>query len=78
MAYNYLTIEQIRLMQIPKMNQTNFAEKIGCTFRTYQGRITGYQPDWKLEEIIKASQMNGGKILINSMGTDYKIDIKKL
>lgn len=74
----YLPIEKIRLLQEPLLSQTDFATKIGTTFRTYQGRLTGVQPEWKLEEIIKASMMNDGKILINSMGVDYKISIEKV
>lgn len=77
MKNDFLKIEDIRYTKT-NLNQTKWAMAIGSTFRTYQARLNGSQPDWKLEELIKASNYNGGKVIVNSYGTDYKIHIQKV
>lgn len=72
----YKTIEDIRKSM--NINQTQFAEKIGTTFRTYQGRLNGSQPKWLLDEVITAALFNEGQILISTAKGDYVIDISKV
>lgn len=72
----YKTIEEIR--KSTSLNQTDFATKIGTSFRTYQSRLKGNQPNWLLNEIILASQFNEGRIKVSTTIGDYMIDITKI
>lgn len=71
----YKTIEEIRLGT--GLNQKDFAQLIGCTFRSYQGRLYGEQPRWRLDEIIKAAEQNEGYIKVKMFGEYYDISIQK-
>ena len=68
------TVEEIR-KQVG-MTQKEFAETIGTSFRTYQGRLAGSQPKWLLSEVIKASQMNDGEVLLETEDGIVEIRIK--
>ena len=59
-------------------SQIVFADLIGSTFRTYQGRLQGVQPKWTLNEIIKASEMNNGEVKVPTINGTYEITIKKV
>lgn len=70
----YKTIEEIRLDA--GLSQKAFAQVIGSTFRSYQGRLSGDQPRWRLDELIKAADYNDGYITVSMFGKDYDISIK--
>lgn len=70
------TVEDIRKEQ--NVNQTIWAQMIGTTYRTYQGRLTGDQPKWLLMEIIEASSYNNGEVKVSTYKGDYEITIKKV
>lgn len=65
-----LGIEEIRKKH--GYNQTEWARLIGSTLRTYQGRLDGSQPTWKLDEIIKAAEYNDGEIVIDNVIINVK------
>lgn len=60
------------------MNQTDFAAYIGSSYRTYQGRLQGSQPYWTLLEVIRAAELNQGKIIVNQEGKNYRISISEI
>ena len=60
------------------MTQKEFAESIGTSFRTYLGRLAGSQPEWKLSEVIKASQMNEGEVLLQTEEGIFEINVKMI
>lgn len=60
------------------MNQTDFAEALGMSKRTYIYRTNGEQPIWTLDELIKASKFNKGQISVERDGTIYNITIKEI
>lgn len=65
--------EQIR--RALKVSQTAFAEKLGLTAKSYQGRLNGKQADWRLSELITLCSMNEGSIAINLEGKDYLVKV---
>ena len=70
----YKTIEDIRQEQ--GFSQIVWADLIGSTFRTYQGRLQGVQPEWRLSELIKASAYNDGYIIVPTPQGQYKVHIE--
>lgn len=72
----FKNIEQIR--KDAGYTQIQWASVIGSTYRTYSARLKGDQPEWKLNEVIKASEYNEGKIIIPTPLGDYEISVKKL
>lgn len=72
----YKTIEQVRADN--GLTQIAFAQILGTTFRTYQARLQGTQPKWTLDEVIKASQFNGGYIIIPTPTGSYKVKVEKV
>lgn len=71
------TIEEVR--KAAGYNQTDWAQLIGSTFRTYLARLQGTQPKWQLSEIIKATEYTkDGKVRINILGATYDITVKKV
>lgn len=52
-------------------NQTEFSQKIGLSRRTYNARLMQEQ-DWKLQELIKLTEIEQNKVKIQS-GSDYYI-----
>lgn len=68
----YKTIEEIR--KDSGMNQTDFAQLLGVTRRTYAFRLTGEQP-WLFREIMTAAKLNGGEVAIELDGDVINIKI---
>ena len=58
--------------------QIDWAEKIGTSFRTYSGRLNGSQPDWKLDEVVKAAEYNDGLIIVNTASGKLKLTIERI
>lgn len=71
----YKFIEDIR-RERTDLTQTQFANEIGMSFRSYQERLKGDRPKWFASEIIKASQFNNGEILVEMDGKTYQVKIK--
>lgn len=75
----YQTLEEIRKQA--NLSQTEFAEMIGLSFRGYQSRLNYDRPHWRIGELIKGSDLNGGLVTVEISGTDYDgdydISIKK-
>ena len=69
----YKTMEEIR--KAAGMNQTDFANALGISRRTYAFRLTGEQP-WLLHEIMKAADLNDGEVAIEMEGRVLNITIK--
>ena len=72
----YKDIEEVRISN--GFSQIVWADLIGSTFRTYQGRLQGSQPEWRLSEIVKASEYNNGYIIIPTPQGQYKIKVEKV
>lgn len=70
----YKTIEEVR--QANGFSQIVWADLIGSTFRTYQGRLQGVQPEWRLSELIKASEYNDGYIIVPTPNGKYKVHVE--
>lgn len=75
MEFEYLEMDDLR--NHIGMNQQQFSEAIGCSRRTYNDRLNGKAPKWNADEIVKASQLNGGKIRLRSSGKFYNLDVKE-
>lgn len=71
----YIRVEDIRKDKT-NLSQTDFAKEIGMSYRSYQERLTGERPKWLVSEIVKASQFNNGKILVDIDGREYAVSIK--
>ncbi len=69
-------VEEIR--KESGMSQIEFAELLGDSRRTYLNRITGIQPYWTIDELIKAAEFNKGKVTVEVMGKTYNITIKEI
>lgn len=72
----YKTIEEVR--QANGFSQITWAQLIGSTFRTYQARLQGSQPEWRLSEVIKAAEYNNGYIVIPTPTGAYKVKIEEV
>lgn len=75
MLKKFKTIEEIRVST--GMNQSQFAKEIGLPRRTYLARLSGDQPRWRLEELIKASNHNKGCISVSIEGKLYDIQFSE-
>lgn len=71
----YKTTEQIR--KEVGYNQTDFANSVGMSYRTYQERLSNTQPNWKISELIGIADYNDGKLQIEFEGETYNITIIK-
>jgi transcriptional regulator with XRE-family HTH domain len=69
----YKTMEEIR--KAAGMNQTDFANALGISRRTYAFRLIGDQP-WLLHEVVKAAELNEGEVAIETEGRVLNISIK--
>lgn len=72
---NYKEIDEIR--KDANMSQDKFAEFLEISKRTYNYRLTLDQAR-TLNDIIKASSLNKGKIRVKTKEGDYEIAIKKV
>lgn len=70
------TIEEIRKEN--GFNQEKFAELLGVSYRTYQGRIYKEQPRWTFDEILIASELNDGEVEVETEKGKFAVTIKKL
>lgn len=59
------------------MSQTRFANHIGMSYRNYQERMAGDQPDWKISQLIRISEIEN-KIDVDYEGKTYRVEINKL
>lgn len=60
------------------MTQEQFAKEIGMIRRQYIARFNGENPTWKLNEIVRASQFNEGKIIVDVDGKTFYCDITEV
>lgn len=70
------TVEEIRTEAL--MTQKQFAEHLGISVRTYLDRLNGTTPKWTIEEIIKASKLNGGEIIVEASDGIYDVHVQKV
>lgn len=75
-GHNTIKPEEIRKANT-NMNQTDYSDYLGLSFRAYQKRLTGEQSNWKISELIAMSKYNND-IDIEYQGKSYKISIKEL
>lgn len=75
MKFEYLEMDDLR--SAVGMSQQEFSEAIGCSRRTYVDRLNGNAPKWSAEEVVKASQLNGGLIKLRCNGKVYNLEIKE-
>lgn len=73
----YKSIEQIR-KECANISQTEFANNIGMSFRSYQERLQGKRKEWKFLEIAKASEYNKGKILVITDEGAFECNFKRV
>lgn len=59
------------------MNQTDFAKKLGMSYRNYQEKIQGDQPNWKLSELIKLTEIEED-VDVEFEEQLYRVNIRKL
>ena len=71
----FKTIEEIR--KGVGYNQTDFANSVGMSYRTYQERISKTQPNWKISELVEIADYNNGKLQVDYEGETYNITIIK-
>lgn len=70
----YKTVDEIR--HLLGITQTQMSELLGVCLRAYQKKInTNY---WTIDELIKASKLNNGKLIVNTSDGSYKLDIKEI
>ena len=61
-------------------NQHQFAERIGMSFRTYQDRVQGKKPDWRLSELVeicKIAAEHNDELCITIGGKSYIVNIRE-
>ncbi|MBR2653983.1 MAG: hypothetical protein IKD59_05440 [Lachnospiraceae bacterium] len=68
------TAEEIR-KELSGMNQTEFANSLGMSLRTYCTRIT--EGGWSVRDIVAASSWSDGQIRVTVDGVDYDITIRE-
>lgn len=73
----YKTVEEIR-KENTELNQTDFANSIGLSFRSYQERLQGKRKEWKFSEIAKASSYNKNKIRVETEDGVYEATINRV
>ena len=59
------------------MNQTDFAKQLGMSYRNYQEKIQGDQPNWKLSELIKLTEIEKD-VDVEFEEQLYRVNIRKL
>ena len=59
------------------MNQTDFAKRLGMSYRNYQEKIQGDQPNWKLSELIKLTEIEKD-VDVEFEEQLYRVNIRKL
>lgn len=69
-------IEEIRIAHM--MTQAEFAKTIGMSSRTYQARIYGEQPMFKIEELQRISEMNDNEVVVNLPQGKFNITFTKV
>ena len=60
------------------MTQTEFAKQIGMSSRTYQARIYGEQPMFKIEELQRIAEYNNDEVLVNLPQGKFNITFTKV
>ena len=45
------------------------------SLRSYQERISGERPDWKVSELAKIGELNEGQVLVDLDGVEYAVSI---
>lgn len=61
------------------LNQSQFAQLMNMSYRTYSDRVNGHNDKWLISEIVRLWELNGHKkVVINSGDENYELIIKKL
>lgn len=69
-----MQVEDLRVQL--NLTQKQFAQKLGLSLRTYQGRLME-ETNWTFEELLKISELCSGEIAVQFGGDTYLVDIKK-